>query len=378
MASLFDSSNVAYQPRPSKYFQPQRIILTRGWDRTAGQRSMAEGIIAVYPKAEIIDQSYRAHNRVDLGQQDQLEAHYQGKKTLVLGVHKSALRFSEEADNTCPNYWHFSSYGFCPFDCKYCYLAGTPGVKFSPTVKIYLNINGILDQIEKTAARLHEPTPFYLGKLQDGLVLDGLTGYSRLLVPFFAEQEYARQILLTKSSDVGNLLDLSHHEHTVLSWSLNPPEVSEAFEENVPPIADRIKAMQKCAHAGYPVRAVIMPIIPIEGWQDVYGAFVGELLKTVGLQRITLGQICSYSSAMQLTERKLGKCNAISDKLEKCKSPDGRKRFPADLRTKVYRHLVSTIRTIDPDMEIGLCLEESAIFDALGMKNAIGCCNCVL
>jgi len=60
-----------------------------------------------------------------------------GKKTLVFGVHKSALRFSGEDGNTCPNYWHFSPYGFCPYDCQYCYLAGTPGVRFSPTVKIF-------------------------------------------------------------------------------------------------------------------------------------------------------------------------------------------------------------------------------------------------
>jgi len=297
---------------------------------------------------------------------------------LVLGVHKSALRFSEEVDNTCPNYWHFSLYGFCPFDCKYCYLAGTPGVKFSPTVKIYLNIDEILDQIAKTAAKANKPISFYLGKLQDGLALDSLTGFSRRFVRFFAQHEYARQIILTKAADVDNLLDLDHNNHTILSWSLNPPKVSASFETNVPSIADRIKAMQKCADAGYPIRAVVMPIIPIEGWVDIYPMFLTDLLQRLPLQRITLGQICSYSSAMQLTEQKLGECNPISDQLERGKSPDGRVRFPADLRIKVYRRLIQAIKAINPDMQIGLCLEESAVFAALNMKYAIGPCNCVL
>jgi len=61
MPGLFDSSISTYQPRPSEYFQPNRMVLTRGWDNTTEQRSMAESIMAVYPTAQIIDQSDRSH-----------------------------------------------------------------------------------------------------------------------------------------------------------------------------------------------------------------------------------------------------------------------------------------------------------------------------
>ncbi|MCL5960273.1 MAG: hypothetical protein M1358_13345, partial [Chloroflexi bacterium] len=40
--------------------------------------------------------------------------------------------------------------------------------------------------------------------------------------------------LLTKSDYVERLLDLDHGSHTILSWSVNPPEISAVFEENVP------------------------------------------------------------------------------------------------------------------------------------------------
>lgn len=378
MVELFVSPLDTYEPRPAEYFQPTRIILTQGWNDTISQTNLAKAIMALYLQVEIIDQSDRPHNRVKLEQTDLLKAHYQGKKTLVFGVHKTALRFSEETDNTCPNYWHFSCYGFCPFDCSYCYLAGTPGVKFSPTVKVFLNVDQIIDQIAKTATQVKKSTSFYLGKLQDGLALDPLTGFSRRFIRFFAQHEYARQILLTKSADVDNLLDLDHGNHTILSWSLNPPEVSTAFETNVPPVADRINSMQKCADVGYPVRAVIMPIIPIENWWDIYSSFLIKLLQMIPLQRITLGQICSFPSAIQLTEQKLGTYNPLSNQLERSKSPDGRTRFPVQLRTNVYRHLIKTIKSINPNMQIGLCLEEKSIFYALNMDNAIGCCNCVL
>jgi len=380
MTGLFPTENsyLHYQPKLASHFKPDTIILTKGSFQTTQRRDFIQAICNVYPKAHVIERFDISHNRFEFGSSDSLELHYKGKNTLLFGVHKSALRFSDEEGNTCPNYWHFSPYGFCPYDCQYCYLAGTPGVKFSPTVKIFVNIDEILDQITHTASKLTEPTAFYLGKLQDGLALDSLTGYSRIMVSFFARQRYARLTLLTKCGDIENLLDLEHNGHTILSWSLNPPEISEVFESNVPSIPDRIAAMQKCADAGYPLRAVIMPIIPIEGWENIYTRFLKNLLQSVPLERITLGQICSYSGALQLTERKLGKNNPISNMLEKGKSKDGRVRFPIKTRIEVYKYLIDKIRKLQPKLQIGLCMEEADTFKTLDMANAIGCCNCVL
>jgi spore photoproduct lyase len=240
---------------------------------------MAERICQTYPAAEVVDQTEVPHNRVDLGEADATAALRLGKRTLVLGEHHSAVRQSREEGNTCPNYWHFSPYGFCPYGCHYCYLAGTPGVRFSPTVKVFLNLPEILAEIDRVAARLAEPTAFYLGKLQDGLALDPLTGYSRTLVRFFAAHRYARMVLLTKSASVENLLGLDHGGHTILSWSLNPAETIAAFEAGTPPLAGRIEAMKRCAEAGYSVRAVIMPIVPLPGWEEAYARFLGTLLQ---------------------------------------------------------------------------------------------------
>ncbi len=373
-----ENSYLNYQPRLARHFNPDTIVLTKGSFQTTQQRNFIQAICNLYPHAQVIERFDISHNRFELGSSDPLELHYKGKNTLLFGVHKSALRFSDEDGNTCPNYWHFSPYGFCPYDCQYCYLAGTPGVKFSPTVKIFVNIGEILDQIAGAASKLSEPTAFYLGKLQDGLALDPLTGYSCLMIPFFARQKNARLTLLTKSANVDNLLDIDHQGHTILSWSLNPTEICDAFESNVPSPNERIAAMQKCADAGYPLRAVIMPIIPVEGWQNIYTSFLENFLKSVSLERITLGQICSYSGALQLTERKLGNDNTISRMLEKGKSKDGRIRFPIKLRIKVYKYLVDTIRKIQPQLQIGLCMEETDTFKSLDMENSIGCCNCVL
>lgn len=369
-----------YRPRPVEHFRPERIILTRGCLKTPMRRALVESICAAYPGAEVAEQLGTPHNQIDLGIVEPLGLHGQGKRTLVLGEHGSALSLSDEAGNTCPNYWHFSPYGFCPYGCTYCYLAGTQGVRFSPTVKIFLNLDEILASIDRAARRIARPTAFYLGKLQDGLALDALTGYSRILVPFFATHPLARMTLLTKCADVPNLLDLDHRRRTILSWSLNPQAICDEFEENTPAVTARILAMKECASAGYPVRAVIMPVIPVPGWQVIYAEFLELLLKEVPVERITFGGICIYPAAQMLMEAKLGRRNAISSALSSAsvRSADGRARYALAARVRFYRHLVDHVRSIRSELSVALCLEEKAVFGALDLTFSIGRCNCVL
>jgi len=374
------ANDPGYRPRRPMFFNPSQVILSKGSVADSPQRELVDAICALYPHAKVSEHLDLPHNRIDLGVRDPMTLHYRGKETLVLGEHRSAVRVSQERGNMCPNYWHFSPYGFCPYDCNYCYLAATPGVRFSPSVKIFLNLGEILKDIDRIASRIGEPMAFYLGKLQDGLALDPLTGYSRTLVPFFAKHAYARLTLLTKAIDVENLLDLDHRGHTVLSWSLNPTEVCAEFEANTPPLSARIKAMQQCSEAGYPVRAVIMPIIPVPGWREIYTRFLRELLAQMQLSRITLGGICSYDGALSFTESKLGKDNTVSLFLRKAehRCPDGRNRYEPGQRIEIYCHLTTTIRRLQNELPIGLCLEEPAVFEELGLTASAGRCNCVL
>ena len=375
---LFQSTDNTYTPRRVECFEPSRIVLARDWDRTSSSRSLTEKILSLYPSILPEDCSNTAHPKILIDGSTPDEQHFAGKQTLVIGEHRSAVRLSSEEGNTCPNYWHFSLYGFCPYGCTYCYLAGTPGVKFSPSVKIFTNIDEVLNDIDKNVQKIARPTAFYHGKLQDGLALDPLTGYSRRLMPFFAEHPFARQILLTKSADVENLLDLDHNGHTILSWTLHPPEISEQFEPHTPPIVERLRAMKQCADAGYPIRVVLMPLIPVPEWLDQYVEFLEQLLSDIPIQRLTIGAICSYQAAYRLMNRKLGSTNVIAENMDCTQSADGRMRYPMALREKAYRRLIQAVRRLCPDLEIGLCLETHAAFDSLDMQDAIGRCNCVL
>ena len=369
-----------YEPIRPDHFQVSRICLAKGSIATPERRRFVERICRLYPEAQVEDCLDTPHNRIGLTGRDAFSLHQAGKRTLVFGELRTAVRFSQEEGNACPNYWHFSPYGFCPYGCKYCYLAGTPGVRFSPSVKVYVNLPEMLGEIDQIARRQGRPTAFYLGKLQDSLALDPLTAYSTILVPFFAEHPFARLTLLTKSAHVDRLLDLEHRKHTILSWSVNPPEVCAIFEENVPGIDERLEAMRLVAERGYPVRAVMMPIIPIDGWQDVYKAFTERLLETVPLQRLTLGGICIYRGARELMERKMEKDNAVSANIDGG-SPtigDGRARYPWSQRSATYSLIIKSARRLRPDLELALCLEEKALWESTGLEGNLGRCNCLL
>ncbi len=369
-----------YEPVSPDYVKVSQIYLAKGSISTKERQQFVERICHLYPEADVKQCLDTPHNRIELNKTDALALHRTGKQTLVFGELKSAVRFSEEEGNTCPNYWHFSPYGFCPYGCKYCYLAGTQGVKFSPTVKIYVNLPEMLDEIDRTAQRLGKPTSFYIGKLQDPLALDPLTAYSTVLVPFFAEHTYARLTLLTKSTNIKRLLALEHRGHTILSWSVNPPEVCNIFEENVPGVEERLEVMRRVVSSGYPVRAVMMPIIPVEGWQDIYTSFTERLVRTVPLQRLTLGGVCIYKGARKLMEQKMGLDNAISTHIEDTYHGvgDGRARYSRALRSEVYSLIIETVRRLQPELELALCLEESELWQKTGIEGCMGHCNCVL
>jgi spore photoproduct lyase len=300
-----------------------------------------------------------------------------GRRTLVVGTLATPLRRSAENGIVCPPYHHISPTGFCTYACTYCYLAGSCSTLVAPVVKVFLNLEDTLAAIGRRARRLAEPTSFYVGKLQDGLSLDPLTGFSRVLVPFFAASEVARGVVLTKSDAVGNLFGLDHRGHTALSWSVNPPDVCRAHERGTPTLERRLAAARRCHDAGYPVRFLIMPILPVDDWEAKYSGLVDRLFETVRPQRITLGGICSYGTALRLTAKALGPDNVVARHLAQEASPDGRRRYAPELRERLYRHVLAAIRRHDSRTPVALCLEEESVWRALGLDPASSPCNCV-
>ena len=93
-----------YLPRPPRGFAPARIYLAKGSNTTTARRDFAEKICSAFPQAEVIEAFDTPHNRIALDMYDPVSLHREGKRTLVMAEHQSAVRFSTEEGNSCPNY----------------------------------------------------------------------------------------------------------------------------------------------------------------------------------------------------------------------------------------------------------------------------------
>jgi spore photoproduct lyase len=135
-----------------------------------------------------------------------------------------------------------------------------------------------------TAARGDEGTTFEASCYTDPLALEHLTGGLAAAVTHFGTHDWPGPVQLratTKFDDVAGLLDLPHAGRTRLRFSVNADSVARRFEGATSPVSGRIAALAAVAAAGYPVGLTIAPIMPVEDWQQGYGALLDAVAAAV-------------------------------------------------------------------------------------------------
>jgi len=362
-----------------------RVILARG---SEANRELCERVMGAFPNAHVERQPGVPPARVDVSRG-------QGKRTLVLGSIGRVLDVNCEPGMgeriVCYPYRHFNAVGNCPYDCAFCYLAGNRGNLKCPAIKLYTNLPDVLAAIRKVADRAPGPVLFYGSKLQDLVALDPLTRYSETLVPFAAEHPNVRLLFLTKSASIERFLPLEHRGHTILSWTLNAEPVIRQYEIGTPALDERLLAARRAAEAGYEVRFIFMPMIPVEGWREAYAEAVQKALRAVRPSRITLGGICMYRSALNAMRRRVAQNGTEAFSVT---SPENasvpfralqppafardRYRFREEVRREIYAHMLACIREADPSVPVSLCLETPEVWESVGLRPEEAPCNCLL
>jgi len=341
-----------YVPEVPDGLDVNRIVLCRGSLSTARRESFVSRMCGVFPGAEVLEQFDTPHNRVELHETEPVHRVAHGKRTLVFGElsprHAVWGGKGQEAPYLCRR--RLSVYGFCFYRCQFCYLAGRDAVWHSPTIKVFVNLPEIMEEVGRHIGNAESPLEFCAGELQDGLALDPLTAYSSVLIPFFAKQREACLEFRTKFTAIQRLLSLNHGRRILLSWTLNPPEIARLFELGAPPVEKRIAAMQLCAQAGYRLRASIMPVIPRGDWNRCYLDFVAWLLEQIPLERLSLGGISMDDRTRVLLESRIGKGNVISTYLVKCS--DGQWHYTRGLCRDLFQQIKSLARKIRPDLQV--------------------------
>jgi spore photoproduct lyase len=203
-----------------------------------------------------------------------------GKRTLMIGRTSSIVgRFDGRLGTSvrcCPYYKLVPLSNGCPYFCTYCYLAFVYR-NYAPFIKININYDTMFKQIRKVLAGAGGKVSFNMGEMLDSLALDHITNLTTMLVPFFAGLSRGYLMLLTKSSNIENLLAVESNDRTVVSWSLNSKRMIEQHELGTAGLPERIEAASKCQQHGYRIRFRIDPGILYPDWQTGYADLIEKL-----------------------------------------------------------------------------------------------------
>jgi spore photoproduct lyase len=369
----------------------ETIILARGSEVNP---DLCERVLAAFPNARVERQLDVPPARVRFDPPNGGDRRQAGKRTLVLGSIGRVLDRNCEPGMgdrvVCYPYRHFNAVGNCPYDCKFCYLSGNRGNLKCPAIKLYTNLGDVVAAIGRVADRAAGPELFYGSKLQDFVALDPITRYSETIVPFAAEHPNVRLLFLTKSADIETFLPLDHRGHTILSWTLNAEPVIAEYEVGAPSLDERLRAARRAADAGYEVRFIFMPMVPVAGWREVYADAVRKTVRIVRPSRVTLGGICMYRSALNAMRRRTEKgTEAFSptagenasvpfSALQPPAFAGDRYRYRPEVRLELYAHMLACIREADASVPVSLCLETPEVWGSVGLRPEEAPCNCLL
>lgn len=200
-----------------------------------------------------------------------LENYSKSKKTIYLTVNKQKkLRPCKPSAD-----YQFSLSSSCPGHCEYCYLQTTQGEK--PFMKVFVNIDEILEVINDYINKASGITTFECGSITDPVALEYLTGNLKKCIEFFSHSENGRLRVITKYDNVDSFLNIDHKNHTKFRFSINTRYVINNFEHNTSSFEDRIQASKKIASSNYPLGFIIAPIMIYDNWKDEYEELILKL-----------------------------------------------------------------------------------------------------
>lgn len=373
----------------AKRFKPDIILL---WKKISDD-TQAQQIIKMFPNSPV---SLIDNQKITpLHNISPPQALIKGKKVLMIGHTSSFVGYYDGhpdsfANYTCKNKSSFSDIrcfpyyklvpisNGCPYYCTYCYLAYVYR-KFSPFIKMNVNYETMFKQIRKALKSSQGNICFNMGEMLDSLALDHITNLTKILIAFFADFKKAFLMLLTKSSNIDNLISIEPNNQTVVSWSLNTQKMIDSFEPATANLDERINSASICQKHGYRIRFRIDPGIIYPDWQNDYAELIKKVISKTAPENITLGMLRILPGHFSLIKQAYGNRGRMLCNYSLVKgASDGKLRFEPQERIQFYSLLIDTIRSFDKNISIGLCRETPDICSALKNRFQPNRCNCIV
>jgi spore photoproduct lyase len=250
----------------------------------------------------------------------------------------------------------------CPIDCSYCILQGYLN---NPAITVYVNIDELFAQVEEKLSG--DPGRIFrlgTGELGDSLAFDGMTRFSRAMVPFFAEKENAIFELKTKTDDVDNLLDLDHGGKTVVSWSINPEKVIGEEERSASTLEERLVAAGKCQQQGYRIGFHFDPLIYYPEWERDYREVIEKIFERIdgkGIIWFSSGGFRFPPYLKPIIRNRFPTSRILWGEL--FPGNDGKFRYLKSIRVDMYRKIVGWLQDYEPNLFVYLCMESREVWE---------------
>ncbi len=331
---------------PSGPFQPGRIFV----DRSVEDLPATRRILEKFPKiaSEIVDAKTLKKPAPMTG----------AKKNLVLTRLKAdpLKEFHAMTESAGKRYYSLDLVSNCHLECTYCILQSY--LENNPAITVYTNIEEILERLAAQLEELPRGSVVGTGKIADSLALDEITEHTKTLVPFFARQNRVTLELKTKSDHIDNLLGLDHAGQTVVSWSMNPPEIIKREEYKTASFDERLAAAKKVSEAGYPVGFHFDPVILHEGWCEHYARAFDRIFRTIDADRIawmSLGTLRFPARQARIMQKRFPNNTSVLDGLISTNRTF--LHYPDDLREEVQLWLEAKIFEFLPKEKTYRCMD---------------------
>ncbi|MFA6185963.1 MAG: spore photoproduct lyase family protein [Phycisphaerae bacterium] len=353
----------------AKNFNPDTILL---WDKVSGSFE-AQRIISLFKNAEV---KIITEQKLKYAEPISAElALRKSKKTLMIGETSSFINQFDgnigENMRCFPYYKLVPLSNGCPYNCVYCYLAYVYR-KYGAFIKMNINYDKMLRQIDRLAKNNPHKICFNLGEMLDSLALDHITNLTTMLVPLFRKYENKYLMMLTKSSNIDNLMKMKPNRQIIVSWSLNPQIVIDNFEFGTASLDERLAAAKKCQELGYRIRFRIDPGILCDDWKTAYAMLIQKIFDRTEPENITIGLLRLFKGHINLS-KKAYDLKTFEHLPETAK--DNKLRYPTERCVEFYEHLINVILGYSNKTSIGICRESQDILNQLNFKTST--CNCI-
>jgi len=293
-----------------------------------------------------------------------------GDGSIIIRFDKTPLPINPK-DVVCPHFLELKwAYG-CPFDCAWCYLKGT--FRFQPTgtkpvLKPLSKIKAAIDDFFKADI---QPEVLNSGEIADSLMFEnGGEPFSKNAIPLFESQDKHKLLLVTKSTNIKNLLAVDSHRQVIVSYSLNADPIARKWERGAPKVSERLEAVRELSRSGYEVRVRIDPMVPIESWKERYKELVDLIFDNLDPERITLGSLRGLQSTI----------NGCSDKSwvkYLTESSNWGKKIDFETRFTMYSEVIGYLKSKYNYEKVALCKETIEMWNSLKMNYKQIRCNCI-